>query len=92
MRNPSGMKRQKALCLDPLELTPQPGHCLVYSIGINNEWTFEDAMGKYGCQVYAFDPSMKANDHDRNPSIHFLKLAPYAQDTYGIMNTTEEKK
>lgn len=50
-----GIDGQKAVCLDT-EVRPIKGKCLVYSFGVNNEWSFEDAMDQYGCDVYAFDP------------------------------------
>ena len=35
-------------------------NCLVYSFGINKDFSFDDAMGKqYRCIVKAFDPSMR---------------------------------
>lgn len=37
----------------------------------------------YGCQVYAFDPSMKLKDFDYTPNIHFYNL--------GISDTDCEK-
>ncbi|KAG7163228.1 putative Methyltransferase FkbM domain-containing protein 2 [Homarus americanus] len=40
----------KYVCLDP-GVAPPPSHCLVYSFGINYEWSFDDAMGVYGCEV-----------------------------------------
>ncbi|CAG2232362.1 unnamed protein product [Mytilus edulis] len=30
--------------------------CLVYSFGINNQWSFDDAMANIGCDVFSFDP------------------------------------
>lgn len=50
-----GIDGQKAVCLDT-EVRPIKGKCLVYSFGVNNEWSFEDTMDEYGCEVYAFDP------------------------------------
>ncbi len=41
---------QKAICLDK-GVAPQVNNCIVYSIGINNEWSFDDTMEKYGCKV-----------------------------------------
>ena len=37
---------------------PNPGgdRCLVYSFGINNDFKFDDAIAKTGCEVHAFDP------------------------------------
>jgi hypothetical protein len=72
--NPSGWDGQKSVCLDP-EVAPIPDQCLVYSFGIKNEWSFDEQMSAYGCQVYAFDPSMAGQDHyDHNPgNVHFFK-------------------
>jgi len=82
MVNPSGLDGQKAVCIQPKSVAPPPGSCIVYSIGINNEWSFDDAMEKYGCTVYAFDPSMKdAKDQfNRSSGIHFYKIGLGAQN------------
>ncbi|CAL4084746.1 unnamed protein product [Meganyctiphanes norvegica] len=49
--------------------------CVVYSFGINNEWTFDDNMDKKKhCKVFAFDPTMKAQDHNRSSRISFFHL------------------
>lgn len=74
MKNPSGLDGQKSVCLDPVEVAPKPGNCLVYSFGINDEWSFDDAMEQYGCQIFAFDPSMKLGDHKRSEMIQFYKM------------------
>lgn len=63
---------QKAVCFDP-ELKPM-WPCLVYSFGINKEWSFEDQMAKYGCNIYAFDPSTNETNHDRGKMIHFQHI------------------
>ena len=70
LRNPSGIDGQKAVCLDP-QVAPNPDNCLVYSFGINNEWSFDEQMENYGCQVFAFDPSMSRGPHDHSAAIHF---------------------
>lgn len=68
---PSGMDGQKSVCIDP-EVAPQADECLVYSFGINNEWSFDELMSEYGCQVYAFDPSMGMDHQDHEPgNVHF---------------------
>jgi hypothetical protein len=46
---------QKSVCLDQ-GLGPAINNCLVYSFGIDNEWSFDDDMAKLGCNVYSFDP------------------------------------
>ncbi|XP_041356737.1 methyltransferase-like protein 24 [Gigantopelta aegis] len=61
------------ICDDEQYRPKQP--CLIYSFGINNDWSFDDAVSKkYGCHVHAFDPSMKQDDHNRSDLIHFHKL------------------
>jgi hypothetical protein len=63
----------KAVCLDQF-ISPVYDNCLVYSFGINNQWTFDEAMAKFGCQVHSFDPSMGVSDYDRSRYIHFHNL------------------
>lgn len=60
----------KAVCLDQ-SISPVFNNCLVYSFGINNQWTFDEDMAEFGCQVYSFDPSMNVGNHDRSERIHF---------------------
>jgi hypothetical protein len=75
MDNPSGLAGQKAVCIDP-EVAPKPGQCLVYSFGINGDWSFDEKMSRYGCDVYAFDPSMDMGPHDHSPgNVHFYNWA-----------------
>ncbi|EOD03789.1 hypothetical protein EMIHUDRAFT_221969 [Emiliania huxleyi CCMP1516] len=38
------------------ELTPP---CVVFSIGIGGEWTFDVAAAKAGCEVHSFDPTLE---------------------------------
>ena len=68
------MDGQKAVCLDSA-IAPNPDRCLVYSFGISNEWSFDDAMELYGCQIFSFDPSMNVSHHNRTESIHFYQMA-----------------
>jgi len=62
----------KSVCMDPA-LAPDPSNCLVYSFGINYEWSFDKDLEGYGCQVYAFDPSMFQSDYDYFERIHFFR-------------------
>jgi len=82
MKNPSGLDGQKAICIQPPSVAPPPDSCIVYSIGINNEWSFDDTMEQYGCTVFAFDPSMHdAQDQfNRSSKIHFYKIGLSARD------------
>ncbi|XP_063584743.1 uncharacterized protein LOC134762296 [Penaeus indicus] len=71
------------MCLDE-RFGIQAGKCVVLSFGINNEWSFEDDVEKLGCKVYAFDPTMGMENHQRTPSIRFFKL--------GISDVEGEKR
>ena len=62
----------KVVCLDE-GVRPALNDCLVYSFGIEDEWSFDDDMAKLGCEVYAFDPSMQAKDHNRSARVHFYQ-------------------
>ena len=76
---------QKAVCLDsdvrperasggwPVSVTKYT-ECLVYSFGIHDEWSFDEAMEKFGCRVYSFDPSMTSPNHNHTSKIHFYNL------------------
>jgi hypothetical protein len=82
MDNPSGLAGQKAVCIDP-KVAPKPGDCLVYSFGINDEWSFDEKMSRYGCEVFAFDPSMDMNPHDHSPgNVHFYNWGLGEKDEY----------
>ena len=40
---------------------------------IKNEWSFDESIAKYGCRVYAFDPTMNKEDHFHSQQIQFFK-------------------
>ena len=69
-----GVDGQKAVCMDPSVRPERESECLVYSFGISNDWTFDEAMEQMGCRIYAFDPSMNANSHNHSNKIHFFNL------------------
>ena len=74
LRNPSAIDGQKAVCLDR-DVAPRPRKCLVYSFGVNYDWSFEDLMEKYGCEIFAFDPSTNATeDYNRTSMAHFYRI------------------
>jgi hypothetical protein len=93
-----GLDGQKAVCLDqtvrpvsasdvwPIKVEEELGECLVYSFGINNDWTFDEAMESFGCRVYAFDPSMNLSNHDHSTKIHFYNIG--LSDRYLHSSTT----
>jgi hypothetical protein len=59
--------------------------CLVYGIGISDNWDFEKAMAKKGCEVHAFDPTIDRppSDESKNlPNLHFHR--------WGLAGETKE--
>ena len=70
---------QKSVCMEP-DLVPKLNNCVIYSVGVSDDWTFDDAMSKFGCQIYAFDPSLNKSSYDRTPQIHFYNFGIGAED------------
>jgi len=60
----------KFVCLDRIV---QGSNCLIYSFGISNDWSFEDAMDTIGCSVHAFDHTINAPPN-RGQGIKFKKI------------------
>ncbi|XP_046356662.2 probable methyltransferase-like protein 24 [Haliotis rufescens] len=66
-----------------------PNNCLVYSAGINNDFSFDDAIAKqYGCEVHSFDPSMKKKSYRRSEQVFFHNIGISAVDVYIPANKT----
>jgi len=60
----------KYICMDNI-LTSKS--CIIYSFGINYDWTFEDTMSELGCSVYAYDHTISAPP-ERGERIMFSRL------------------
>merc|ERR1740117_2843991 len=59
--------------------------CLVYGVGISDNWDFEMAMAKKGCEVHAFDPTIDKPPSDESetlPNLHFHR--------WGLAGETKE--
>ncbi|XP_077998655.1 putative methyltransferase-like protein 24 [Glandiceps talaboti] len=54
--------------------------CIVYSVGIGDNWSFDDDMAAYGCNVYSFDPSIELTDHQRSERIWFYNMGLWDQN------------
>ena len=62
----------KYVCLDePLSLAAAHDDCLIYSFGINYDWSFDEAATAFGCEVHAFDPSIDYPEGKRSDGITF---------------------
>ncbi|KAL5012560.1 hypothetical protein ScPMuIL_011111 [Solemya velum] len=64
--------------------------CLVYSFGINNDFSFDDGIvQRYGCEVHSFDPTMKSMGHLRGTSIRFHHLGLAASSGDHVIGPVE---
>ena len=59
----------KFVCMDNMMDNP----CLIYSFGINKDWTWEDFMDYRGCEIHAHDHTVDYPAR-RGQNIHFYKL------------------
>ena len=64
---------QKFVCMDDLLKDLENNECLIYSFGVADDWTFEDMMDSFGCNVYAFDASVDYPAR-RGKNINFEKV------------------
>ncbi|KAK2705492.1 hypothetical protein QYM36_015773 [Artemia franciscana] len=63
-------------------VAPSKKDCLVYSFGINFEWSFDEKAEDYGCQVFSFDPSMSVPFHHHSSKIIFYDKGLLNQAEY----------
>ena len=81
IRWPIVLDGQKYVCMDGEQLDlPHTDRCIVYSFGINNDWSFDDDMASFGCSVFAFDPSMNATSLQRGDSTRFWPVGVGERD------------
>ena len=58
------------VCLDKLR-NPGKNSCTVYSFVISDDWSFDDALHKFGCEVYSFDPFINRSAYQRGKNHWF---------------------
>ena len=71
------------VCLDSIP----PSGCVVYSIGIANNWIFDDFMASKGCSVFSFDPSMTGTKKHQRHANHWFEAVGIG--TFDGMHTGE---
>ena len=49
---------QRYLCLDNFHIDILHKKCIIYSFAISDDYHFEEVMGRLGCVVYAYDPTI----------------------------------
>ena len=72
----------KVACMDHFLEDIKQNKCLIFSFGIDTDWTFEDMMDKLGCVVHAFDPTVNY-PKARGNHITFEKLGVSARADMG---------
>ncbi len=68
----------KYVCMDQLYVDIKSGNCLIYSFGINNEWSFEEGMAKLGCTIRSFDPTIDGSTKPDTDLVNFSKQKSYS--------------
>ena len=63
------------VCLDDI-LAAGIQNCLIYSVGVADEYGFDLAMGAMGCEVHAFDPTCTLPEK-LGPNVTFHKWGLY---------------
>ena len=71
----SGLDGHYAVCFDPIPVAPHPDRCTAYSFGIRNDWSYDEMMERFGCQVFSFDPTLERPAFERSPKNHFFDTA-----------------
>lgn len=64
----------KFVCLDDLYEDVLNNRCLIYSFGINNEWSFEENMISMGCTIRSFDPTIDGSSKPKTDLVTFQKI------------------
>ena len=50
-----------------------PPRCTLLSFGIAGQWSFEEALAQHGCEVLAFDPTIRRRDSHEQGAIRLQK-------------------
>ncbi|XP_043209808.1 methyltransferase-like protein 24 isoform X2 [Amphibalanus amphitrite] len=62
----------RPVCLDSeFSISDERSPCVVYAYGVSYDWTFDDGMARFGCEVHSFDPSIGAQPARRPSGVHF---------------------
>ncbi|KAK3869973.1 hypothetical protein Pcinc_024753 [Petrolisthes cinctipes] len=75
--HPPHLEGNKWVCISDF-INLVPGKCLVYSFGIERDFTFDDEMdNKFMCEVHSFDPTinMKTQQRSIRSTFHHLGLS-----------------
>ncbi|XP_002735345.3 uncharacterized protein LOC100367015, partial [Saccoglossus kowalevskii] len=65
------------VCMD---VNIDPKKCITYSVGVGHDWSFDNAMSEYGCNVYTFDPTIGMDDHKHAEKVWFYNMGLWDED------------
>ncbi|XP_023321884.1 uncharacterized protein LOC111696505 [Eurytemora carolleeae] len=74
----------KFVCMDKIRTAET---CIIYSFGINNEWSFEDIMDTMNCKIYAYDHTINTSPN-RGKGISWFKKG-MGSSKAGALDTLE---
>lgn len=74
------------ICMDHVQTAINSNTCLVYSVGIADDWRFDVTMAQLGCEVHSFDPTIDPPKVALHPNITFHNYG-----LYGGSNTSTAK-
>lgn len=75
MRTPHTCHCLASLHITPVSCRPRPGRCLIYSVGVGGEFSWDYAMKRFNCSVLAFDMTMMNwTNIQLATGFHFLDL------------------
>lgn len=75
------MDGHKYVCFDLENRLLDDSPCLVYSFGIQEDWSFEWAMELLDCAVFAFDPSINDTYYSQGGAIRFYRVGIGVDDS-----------
>jgi len=64
----------KFVCLDDFYEDVISKKCLIYSFGVNTDWSFEESISNLGCTVRTFDPTIDGSQKPKNDLITFKRV------------------
>lgn len=73
MDNHGCLDGHKYVCMDKFYGDIISGNCLIYSFGINDEWSFEEGMAQLGCTIRTFDPTIDGSTKPNTDLVIFGK-------------------